>query len=104
MLAARVIHLGDQCGGLGLGSVLPTARAARGHEGKGNAHTQRGRGRGKGHGAILTTPGSCYDGLRWEIGGAGVGLRRRGARSTAALSSGRAAARAALGHGGSWGR
>jgi hypothetical protein len=29
-LAARVIHLGDRCGGLGLGSTLPTERAARG--------------------------------------------------------------------------
>jgi hypothetical protein len=30
MLATRAIHLGDQCGGLELGLVIPTARAARG--------------------------------------------------------------------------
>jgi hypothetical protein len=30
-LAARVIHLGGRYGGLGLGSTLPTAEAARGH-------------------------------------------------------------------------
>jgi hypothetical protein len=40
MLAARAMHLGDQCGGLGLGSVIPTARAARGHGGKGDAHAE----------------------------------------------------------------
>jgi hypothetical protein len=45
---------------LGLGSELPTARAARVHGGKGNALTQREIGREKGHGAFLTTPG-CDD-------------------------------------------
>jgi hypothetical protein len=69
------------------------ARVARVHGGKGNVLTRRERGREKGHGVILTTPRSYDDGLWWEIGGAGVELQRRGARSMVALSSGRAAAR-----------
>jgi hypothetical protein len=77
MLAARAIHLGDQCGGLGLGSVIPTARAARDHGGKGDAHAQREIGREKGHGALLTTPGCCDDGWRLRIEGAGVESRWR---------------------------
>jgi hypothetical protein len=77
MLAARAIHLGDQCGGLGLGSVIPTARAARDHGGKGDAHAQREIGREKGHGALLTTPGCCDDGWRPRIEGAGVESRWR---------------------------
>jgi hypothetical protein len=66
--------------------VLPTAGAARVHGSKGDALAQRERGREKRCGAFLTTPGSCDDGQRWRIGGAGVKLRRRGARSTAVLS------------------
>jgi molybdenum-dependent DNA-binding transcriptional regulator ModE len=41
--------------------VLPTAEAALGHGGKGDALVQRERGRGKGYGAFLTTLGSCDD-------------------------------------------
>jgi hypothetical protein len=67
--------------------MLPTAGAAQVHGGKGDALAQRERGREKRCGAFLTTPGSCNDGQRWRIGGAGVKLRRRGARSTAGLSS-----------------
>jgi hypothetical protein len=69
-------------------------RAARDHCGQGDALTRREGGREKGHGAILTTLGSCDDGLWWGIGGAGAELRRRGARLTAA-----AQIRAAQGHG-----
>jgi hypothetical protein len=42
--------------------MLPTARVARGHGGKGDAHAQREIGREKGHGAFLTTPGCDDDG------------------------------------------
>jgi hypothetical protein len=41
-LAVRVIHLGYQRGGSGLGSLIPTARAARGHWVKGEAHAEGG--------------------------------------------------------------
>jgi hypothetical protein len=57
--------------------VIPTARAARGHGGKGDAHAQREIGREKGHGVLLTTPGCCDDGWRLKIEGAGVESRWR---------------------------
>jgi hypothetical protein len=58
----RGTRLGTQEGELELGSVLPTARAARGHGGNGDAHAQREIGREKWHGAFLTTPGCDDDG------------------------------------------
>jgi hypothetical protein len=77
MLAARVIHLGDQHGGSGLGSRIPTARAARGHWVKGDAHAEGERGDKNECGVYLTAQGCCNDGWRPRIEGSGVELRWR---------------------------
>jgi hypothetical protein len=50
----------------------------------------------KGHGAILTTPGSCDDGLRWGNGGAGA----ESWRCSGGAVPGSSGSTAALGHGG----
>jgi hypothetical protein len=61
--------------------------------------TRREEGRGKGHGAILTTPGSCDDGLRWGNGGAGAESWRRSGGAVPGSSG----STAALGHRGKLG-
>jgi hypothetical protein len=76
MLAARVIHLGDRCGGLGLGSTLPTKRAARGRR----RTVRYGSGSSSGctsHGSAPARPqeptGGSRTGKRAQEGAAGGG-------------------------------
>jgi hypothetical protein len=65
-VTARVIHLGNQRGESGFGSLIPTARAAQDHWVKGDAHAEGGRGDRNERGEFLTTPGYCNG--RWRLG------------------------------------
>jgi hypothetical protein len=71
MPAARAMHLGDQCGGLGLGSVIPTARRLGVTVAGGCARAEGEEGQER-RGVLLTTPGCCDDSWRPGIEGAGV--------------------------------
>jgi hypothetical protein len=79
-LAVRVIHLGDQRGGSGLGSLISTARAARGHWVKGDAHAEGGRGDKNECGVYLTAQGCCNG--SWRPGIEGIGGVSRWRRSS----------------------
>jgi hypothetical protein len=78
-LVVWVIHPGYQRGGSGLGSLIPTARAARGHWVKWAAHAEGGRGDRNEHGVFLTAPG--YRNSNWRPGIEGVGGSRGGAEA-----------------------
>jgi hypothetical protein len=78
--------------------VLPTVRAARGHDGTGDAREPRGIGEEKGHGCSLTTPGCCYNGWRPRIEGAGVESRWRRVSWRRGAVLGSSGGAAALGH------
>jgi hypothetical protein len=60
------------------------------HSSEGTSLVQRKRGRENGRGVLLTTPGSCDNGLKSRIGDAEVESQRRRGGSTAAQGSGKA--------------